>query len=1814
MGDDSPDRGLQVASFAKLLCQVKNIEKGENEDPPQESDQPYIHISSDSKRDPKSDTLRDPKSDHRRDPKKDPKRDPKRDFKRFNVRPVTWSGSPSPDKRSRKRDISPTSEGSGGKRAFAARQESHNESEAHPEKSKEYSPGSDKSPKQSNSPPGFIFTSHSRRANLVSIAVHEDEVNEARRADQEKSDSHQRLSKERDGNGDSQTSVTDPSLRSSRSQSPCGSRVKGEGGSRKRKNDHQRSRAQSPQEKRERNLAPKEWQDERARLISSKDFLEEARKLMEAPLASAQQPVPALPLPVSASLRPSVDSQCPSVVERPPLEDDTSNYPMASAQKSSLKPLKPSVESQCQLVVERSSMDKKDSFNYPYNTVQEFESKVLKDSHPKRVLEWVNQTARIKSWLVHECLVQCLEGGSGPPNNRMWKHAITVKEVTVEATARKKIDAKILAFKLMAIKLGEILQLIKPQPDTLQSQLDEQVRLMMYEGRTVLSGTSNSPLNSTLSLPIDSTPPISLSPSPPSDREHCNGAFQQATEFDSTLSISPSPSSPSYRKHSTGAVQQAKELEKILDIIIVSGKENADGGSKSINLDMGCPDERSTSNTSKAPTEVRKRSIDRNEGSEKENTKKDINTPRSKKEETTQDLSKLRSGCVKGIVTIREDNKDELVTLKDWKSSHMVFVSGLRSSSTEQVLMKAFSRCGRVAKIFITRKPPGYAYILFEHTADASNAVRKLHETQIGEHRMRVEVPKERGTSMKRNNNQEERRIEPRIEDINDTNKTGLKDRGRESPPAGDLRSKLQGIREYTHKEAQNEPELPEDRRKVRGGSIQNLVIRVQDSEDLADSSCRSVMELPQVHVNETEDLVFMTTDDLRLRIGASNINHEEERRVIKIRDNPVEYDSAPNKRQKMEETKKSKDSGESESQENLNLANEHNNDFEDHIDIETSVLEHSEEQQSELRHIIITDYIPVDDLEVSNSSVQSVKDLPEVPSTIVELNNKDQENVDVNILKEESKTVSFGKKEEKVNPKFEVKSDPKDVKLHPKDEKDVKLCPTEEKYVKLVESGEYFEHDTNKNTKERAPAHKEPKEEDMNETKFGEYLEHDTNNDTKEEAQALVDTDARPEPEPLNDTDASEPLKSTRKKFKEAMTGHDFIQPEIARFADFYLDYMESEKEIPSPAEGDELMIQVCLLGCDDLEELLSIIGEHIVGCPTNEMWKNRFSEIFISIKAGIVPDLELIIKILIFQYQRSAESSSSDNNNQTENPKDPDVQLHEETETCDEDIDLNTGTIASSTNTNHQDPDHQQEDEEDNPEEIDLFDSTMNAVAEIFTTPNGIKLVKKSSSPSSEKEDESRSAMIKLNTPLESEAGGGAESIRESRQEDLPAPNSKEASNDAAKGCDFMSEDLPTLTKHNKEVQVVGPLLKEKSDDCEKTINSEPPNEAGPSQRLSDIPLTGNHAGNSCLSSSPEKTECPSSDCLTTAPSPTTSTSSQSEVRAENMEGNLESPTMPTEGERERRSIIGDPYGGTDFCQCPLCDFLTPSARILHTHSLKLHETECKYCNKQFVNMFDLKVHQAKCHDKWDVRHRQCPFCKEVILKKKFSKHAQKHNLIKSYRCDPCQLNFLTKGHLWQHNIVAHRKREQQIKQEAMCQEKLSNEQKKETEKNSELTCTICKATFKTAGLLRRHKRLGCKKEDKSISVIAPAVERKVVDENATYSGKEPASTSMSSSLPTNGAPLHSAPDSQPAPVPPPCLVECPLCDSYPPYLLHPVLIGRHMADLHGSEDIGVECPICESECVAVGVYTHIRNKHSSVTLPSPPDPNPSPRHSSS
>ena len=868
-------------------------------------------------------------------------------------------------------------------------------------------------------------------------------------------------------------------------------------------------------------------------------------------------------------------------------------------------------------------------------------------------------------------------------------------------------------------------------------------------------------------------------------------------------------------------VEQAKDLGGISDKSKVSEREISSEGSTLNNRQSGGAEERKIlPSASKAATIVTKK-VD---SKRKERKQKKVERKAAKlaaKRKTAEEAKKK----TKRVADDKMSQKQE--ALKDWKPSRMVFVSGLRSSLTEQALLKVFTRCGNVAKIFLTKKPPGCAYILFEHTADALKAVRKRHETHSGE--MKVKV--------------------------------------------------------------------------LERKAIQKLLGKLQHSEESNSSSC-TFIELPEIK-NEPRP-----TDE-------EDIKNTKKRRSLPAGDLRSKLLGKRSKTQK-ETTSK--------------------------------VLYESE------KHDI-------------------AREPHAVPET--KTDNKEEENVD-------SKPITFDKINGEIVTQSEVNSD----KFNPKD---VKACQREETVVKL---------------------------------EYGENIRHETNEKANDASARLKRRD--------ESDDKERDLRDTREQIKESMTGLDFIEPEIAKFADFYLDYKESEGETPTAEEGDEVIIQLTLLGIKNLQELLSIIEEDADESPTMEMWMDKFSKGFIAIKVGLVPDLELIIKILIFHHKRSTTFTSSNNINPREKPED---HLQQEAEICKED-DPNAGSVASSSlevpNTNKQHPGLQEEEEAE--EEIDLFDSMMNAVADIFTTPNGIKLVKKTSSRSSEKKDESRSSMNNLNIPLKGKTGEGEESLRKWKEDELAEAKEKQKMADQKekeaaalrekerelamiqeaviqkkrleewklekKGRKRKAAEEPeiedifpqqhhimhnaspqkvskisdnTLTKQKKKGQVGCPLLHDKTDDLEETTN---PNqtEAGPSKKMPgflgswfpDIPLSGRKAGtNNCLD---------------------------------------------------------DPYNGTDSWQCHLCETLVPSVESLNHHSLKVHNINCEYCDKKFFNEFNLTQHHAKRHDKMDDKKRQCPFCNEVISKRTFSSHSRKHNTEKDFECDACKLRFLTKRQLWQHSIAAH------------------------------------------------------------------------------------------------------------------------------------------------------------------------------------------------
>ncbi|KAI1702426.1 RNA recognition motif domain-containing protein [Ditylenchus destructor] len=60
-----------------------------------------------------------------------------------------------------------------------------------------------------------------------------------------------------------------------------------------------------------------------------------------------------------------------------------------------------------------------------------------------------------------------------------------------------------------------------------------------------------------------------------------------------------------------------------------------------------------------------------------------------------------------------------------------VYVGGLPEDATSQELEDAFHRFGRIRKVWVARRPPGFAFIEFEDVRDAEDAVRAMDGNRI---------------------------------------------------------------------------------------------------------------------------------------------------------------------------------------------------------------------------------------------------------------------------------------------------------------------------------------------------------------------------------------------------------------------------------------------------------------------------------------------------------------------------------------------------------------------------------------------------------------------------------------------------------------------------------------------------------------------------------------------------------------------------------------------------------------------------------------------------------------------------------------------------------------------------------------------------------------------------------------------------------------------------------------------------------------------------------------------------------------------------
>ncbi|KAJ1352009.1 RRM, variant 2 [Parelaphostrongylus tenuis] len=69
-----------------------------------------------------------------------------------------------------------------------------------------------------------------------------------------------------------------------------------------------------------------------------------------------------------------------------------------------------------------------------------------------------------------------------------------------------------------------------------------------------------------------------------------------------------------------------------------------------------------------------------------------------------------------------------------------VYIGGLPHDATSQEIEDTFHRFGRIRKVWVARRPPGFAFVEFEDTRDAEDAVKSLDGARICGVRARVEL------------------------------------------------------------------------------------------------------------------------------------------------------------------------------------------------------------------------------------------------------------------------------------------------------------------------------------------------------------------------------------------------------------------------------------------------------------------------------------------------------------------------------------------------------------------------------------------------------------------------------------------------------------------------------------------------------------------------------------------------------------------------------------------------------------------------------------------------------------------------------------------------------------------------------------------------------------------------------------------------------------------------------------------------------------------------------------------------------------------
>ena len=77
---------------------------------------------------------------------------------------------------------------------------------------------------------------------------------------------------------------------------------------------------------------------------------------------------------------------------------------------------------------------------------------------------------------------------------------------------------------------------------------------------------------------------------------------------------------------------------------------------------------------------------------------------------------------------------------RDWDPNCKVYVGNLGNHADKYELEDCFGKYGPLKNVWVARNPPGFAFIEFEDTRDAEDAVKGLDGTRVCGNRVRVEM------------------------------------------------------------------------------------------------------------------------------------------------------------------------------------------------------------------------------------------------------------------------------------------------------------------------------------------------------------------------------------------------------------------------------------------------------------------------------------------------------------------------------------------------------------------------------------------------------------------------------------------------------------------------------------------------------------------------------------------------------------------------------------------------------------------------------------------------------------------------------------------------------------------------------------------------------------------------------------------------------------------------------------------------------------------------------------------------------------------